>query len=309
MDLVMTPEKSVQGPAAPVGVREDARRPVRVYVPGRPSLTWHDFGPHRVVTSFWHHRALTLQLCRREIAARYRGSVLGLAWSFVTPLLMLAVYAFVFTVVFQARWDIAVGNHVEYALVLFAGLIVFTVFSECVGRAPGLIMENPSYVKRIVFPLEALGWVTLISSLINASISLGILSVGYLFVVGWPPATLLWAPLVLAPFSLMVLGLTWFLAPLGLYVRDVRQVVGVVLPVFMFASPVFYPVSALPQAARQVMALNPLAFTMDQLRAVALFGQHPDILSLAVFTLIAGGIAWASLAFFLATKRGFADVL
>ena len=292
------------------GARRAApRENVRVFVPGRPSLSWHAFGPQRVFTSFWDHRGLILQLTRREIAARYRGSVLGVAWSFVTPLLMLAVYTFVFTVVFEARWDIAVGNQVEFALVLFAGLIVFYIFSECIGRAPGLLMENPSYIKRIIFPLEILGWIAVVSALFNAVISLGILLVGYVLVVGVPPLTTLWTPVVLAPYALLVLGITWILAPLGLYVRDVRQVVSVILPIFMFASPLFYPLSAIPEAARPYMALSPLAFTMEQLRAVALFGIQPDFVGLAIFTAIATFIAWCGFAFFQITKRGFADVL
>lgn len=282
---------------------------VRVYVPGRPTLSWTEFGPQRVVSSFWNHRALILQLCRREIAARYRGSFLGFAWSFVTPLLMLAVYTFVFTMVFEARWEVKVGNQVEFALVLFAGLIVFYIFSECIARAPALLLENPSYIKRVVFPLETLGWVALLSALFNAIISIGILFVGYLFVVGLPPATILWLPLVLAPFSLMLVGLIWFIAPLGLYIRDVRQVVAVILPIFMFASPLFYPISALPEVARGVMVLSPLAFTMEQLRAVALFGNGPNLAGLALFSLIGAGMAWLGLVWFLLTKRGFADVL
>lgn len=281
----------------------------KVYLPGRPNLTWRDFGPQHLFLSFWNHRNLVLQLSLREIAARYRGSVLGLAWSVFTPLLMLAIYTFVFTVVFEVRWEVSVGNKVEFALVLFAGLIIFQLFSECVGRAPGLLLENPAYIKKVIFPLEILGWISLLSALFNAVISLGILLLGYIIVVGVPPVTLIWTPLVLAPFLLLLLGLTWLLAPLGLYLRDVRQAIGVILPVFMFASPVFYPISAVPESARWVMQLNPLAFIIEQLRAVALFGKQPELVGLALFTLVAAVIAWCGFVFFRITKRGFADVI
>lgn len=286
-----------------------AEKQTRIYVPGKPSLSWREFGPQQVLASFWKHRGLILQLSRREVAARYRGSMLGVAWSLVTPLLMLAVYTFVFTVVFETRWEVKVGNQVEFALILFAGLIVFNIFSECFARAPVLLAENPSYIKRIVFPLEILAWIALVSALFNAVVSMGILLVAYSLIVGLPPATVFWTPVVIAPFALLVLGLTWILAPLGLFVRDIRQVVGVILPIFMFASPLFYPLSALPEAVQPYMALNPLAFTIEQLRAVALFGTQPDFLSLAVFSLVAVLIAWSGLVFFLVTKRGFADVL
>jgi lipopolysaccharide transport system permease protein len=291
------------------GQRAASERPVKIYVPGRATLSWCEFGPHRIIASFWNHRGLILQLCRREIAARYRGSVLGLAWSFITPLLMLAVYTFVFSTVFKARWDVSVDNKVEFALVLFAGLIVFGIFSECLSRAPSLLLENPSYIKRIIFPLESLAWVTLLSSLFNAIISVAILAVGFLLVSGMPPLTIFWLPVVLLPMSLMLLGLVWILASLGIYVRDVSQLVAIILPVFMFASPLFYPLSALPAMARHVLALSPLAFTMEQVRGVALFGAQPNLLGLAIFSVVGAAVAWLGLVWFLFTKRGFADVL
>lgn len=222
-------------------------RPVAVHTASRPRLSLAEYGPQHIITSFTRNAGLIFQLTRREIAGRYRGSVLGVAWSFVTPMLMLAVYTFVFSVVFQTRWDATLDNRFEFALVLFAGLIVFYLFSECVGRAPTLLLENPSYIKRIVFPLEALPWILVLSALFNAVISIGILITAYTLAVGLPPLTVLWLPVVLVPFLLFTLGLVWFLAATGLFIRDVRQFVGIVLPVLMFASPLFYPVSALPR--------------------------------------------------------------
>lgn len=286
-----------------------ASRPVFVHAAGRRRISLAECGPQHLLTSFTRNSGLILQLTQREIAARYRGSVLGVAWSFVTPMLMLAIYTFVFSVVFQTRWHTSLDNRFEFALVLFAGLIVFYLFSECIGRAPSLLLENTSYIKRIVFPLEALAWVVVLSALFNTLISFGILLAAYVIVVGLPPLTLLWLPVVLAPLVLLTLGLVWFFASTGLYIRDVRQFVGIILPVLMFASPLFYPVSALPESFRGYMRFNPLAAAMEQVRDVTLFGNHPDLLWLTLSLGLSLVIAWAGLAWFLVTKRGFADVV
>ena len=275
----------------------------------RPRLSLAEHGPQHIFTSFTRNAGLILQLTRREIAARYRGSVLGVAWSFVTPMLMLAIYTFVFSVVFQTRWASPLNNRFEFALVLFAGLIVFTLFSECVSRAPTLMAENPSYIKRIVFPLEALAWVTMMTALFTAAVSFGILLVAYVIIIGVPPLTVLWLPVVLAPIVLMTLGLVWFLSSTGLFIRDIRQFVGIVLPVLMFASPLFYPVSALPERVRDYMQLNPLAVAMEQVRDVVLFGNPPSVAVLGWSLGLSFAVAWAGVVWFRVTKRGFADVV
>jgi len=284
-------------------------RPVTVHTAGRPRLSFAEHGPQHIFTSFTRNAGLITQLARREIATRYRGSVLGLAWSFVTPMLMLAIYTFVFSVVFQTRWATPMNSRFEFALVLFAGLIVFTLFSECIARAPSLMAENPSYIKRIVFPLEALPWVSMTAALFNAAISFGILLVAYVLIAGLPPLTVLWLPVVLLPLVLMTLGLIWFLSSTGLYIRDIRQFVGIVLPVLMFASPLFYPVSALPEWVRGYMQLNPLAVAMEQVRDVLLFANPPQARVLILSYVLSLLVAWAGVVWFLVTKRGFADVV
>jgi lipopolysaccharide transport system permease protein len=282
---------------------------IAVHAAQRPRITWRDYGPHRVITSLTDNFDLIMQLTGREIAARYRGSALGVLWSFVTPILMLAIYTFVFSVVFQTRWNTSIDSRFEFAMILFAGLIVFYLFSECVGRAPTLLLENPSYIKRIVFPLEALGWVVMLNALFNALISSVILVAAFTLMVSAPPLTVLWLPLVITPFILFTLGLVWFLSATGVYVRDVRQLVGIILPMLMFASPLFYPLSALPAAVRGYMGLNPLASAMENVRSVALFGNTPDMLGLGLTLALSLVVAWAGLAWLLATKRGFADVV
>ncbi|SET22839.1 lipopolysaccharide transport system permease protein [Nitrosomonas marina] len=250
-------------------------------------------------------------MIRREITSRYRGSILGLLWSFVTPLLMLAIYTFVFSVVFKARLELADGtdNRFEFAMVLFAGLIIFNLFSECMTRAPALILNNVNYVKRIIFPLEILPWITLGAALFHTGISFLVLF-AFLLCIGqslfW---TALLLPVVIFPFILLTMGLSWFLASIGVFVRDISQFIGLVLTMLLFMSPIFYPASALPESVRAYLFLNPLTFIIEQTRAVILFGQLPDWAGMAVYYAIGFLVAWGGLAWFQKTRKGFGDVL
>lgn len=257
------------------------------------------------------HFQLVLQMVRREIASRYRGSFLGLLWSFVTPLLMLAIYTFVFGVVFKVRLAQAegIGNKFEFALLLFAGLIVFNLFSECLSRAPTLILNNTNYVKRIIFPLEILPWVTLGAGLFHAGISYGVLFI-FLMAAGQSLSwTVLLLPIILLPFIFFTLGLTWFLASVGVFVRDIGQFIGLVLTMLLFMSPIFYPASALPESVREYLFLNPLTFIIEQSRAVILFGRLPDWSGLTIYYAISLLVAWSGFLWFQKTRKGFADVL
>ncbi|TRW92220.1 ABC transporter permease [Candidatus Methylobacter oryzae] len=248
-------------------------------------------------------------MVKREVIGRYRGSFLGLLWSFVNPVLMLTIYTFVFGFVFKARWGQDNTDKYEFALVLFTGLIVFNLFSECISRAPGLILANVNYVKKVIFPLEVLPWVALGSALFHAGISLGVLFV-FLAVLGhdfsW---TMLWLPMILLPFALLIMGLSWLLASVGVFIRDVGQIVGMALTVLMFMSPIFYPLSALPDSVSHYLFLNPLTLVVDQVRNILIWGQQPHWSYLAVYTAISIFIAWFGLLWFEKTRKGFADVL
>lgn len=259
--------------------------------------------------SAYNHYPLILQMVKREVIGRYRGSFLGLLWSFVNPVLMLTVYTFVFGFVFKARWGQGDPDKYEFALVLFAGLILFNLFSECIGRAPGLILANINYVKKVVFPLEILPWVALGSALFHSSISLCVL-LTFLALIGhdffW---TMLYLPIVLLPFLLLIMGLSWLLASIGVFIRDVGQLIGMALTVLMFMSPIFYPLSALPESIRPYLLLNPLTFVVEQVRNILLWGLQPDWRYLAVYSLVSLVVAWLGLLFFSKTRKGFADVL
>ncbi len=265
--------------------------------------------PVEMFASFWRNRELILASAKREILGRYRGSVLGLLWSFFNPIFMLAVYTFVFSVVFKARWSVGSESKTEFALVLFAGLIVFNLFAECINRAPGLILANPNYVKKVVFPLETLPYVSLLSALYHALISLGVWLAAYMILFGIPHASALYLPFIAIPFAFFIMGLSWILASLGVYLRDVSQFIGVVTSVLMFLSPIFYPISALPENYQHLLYLNPLTPVIEMARDVLYWGKMPDFPLLALYWLVTGIIAWLGFAWFQKTRKGFADVL
>jgi lipopolysaccharide transport system permease protein len=266
--------------------------------------------PAAMFRSLWRNRDLIWQMTRREIAARYRGSIIGLAWSFINPLLMLAVYTFVFSVVFKARWGIdGHESRADFAIILFVGLIVFGLFAETVNRAPGQIVSNANYVKKVVFPLEILSIVSLGSVLFHSMVSLIVLLLAQLIINRAIPWTVVLFPLVLLPLIFTSLGVAWFLAALGVYIRDIGQITTVFTTVLMFLSAIFYPISALPEEYRPWLRLNPLVLIISESRKVLVFGSLPDWSWLGISLLMGLAIAFAGFWWFQKTRKGFADVL
>lgn len=259
--------------------------------------------------SLWSHRALIRQLVRREVIGRYRGSMLGIVWSFFYPMLMLAVYTFVFSIVFQARWSADTGSKSEFALILFAGLLIHGLFAECVNRAPGLILANVNYVKKVVFPLEILPVVALGSALFHALVSVAVLLLFFLLTQGQLHLATLLLPMVLLPLLLLTLGIAWLLAAAGVYLRDIGQTTGIITSALLFLSPVFYPISALPEIYRPYLQLNPLTFIIAQSRTVLIWGKMPDWAGLGIYLAISLTVAWAGYYLFQKARKGFADVL
>lgn len=260
--------------------------------------------------SLWRNRQLIVQMTRREVVGRYRGSVMGLAWSFFNPILMLVVYTFVFSVVFKSRWGTGGDeSQTSFAIVLFVGLIVYNLFAEMANRAPGLILANVNYVKKVIFPLEILPVVGLGAALFHSLISLGVLLVAILLIKGSLVWTVVYFPLILVPLLIATLGVAWFLASLGVFVRDVGQTIGILTTVLMFVSPVFFPISALPKDFQFWQMLNPLAFAIEQSRGVIIFGKQPDWSELGIYAGASLLVAWAGYWWFQKTRKGFADVL
>ncbi|MBB5864289.1 ABC transporter permease [Xanthomonas sp. 3058] len=265
--------------------------------------------PSAMVRSFISNRVLIYQLAKREVISRYRGSLMGLAWSFFNPLLMLAVYTFVFSVVFNARWGVETAHKGDFAIILFAGILVHGIFAECVNRAPTLIVGNASYVKRVVFPLETLPWVAMGAALFHAMVSLAVLLLAQLLIRGTLPVTVMYLPLVLFPLVMLTMGLAWMLSALGVFVRDIGQMTGILTTILLFLAPVFYPVTSLPEGIRKWIYLNPLTFIIEQARNVLIWNVAPDFVGLSKYTVFAAFLAWLGYLCFQKLRRGFADVI
>jgi len=269
--------------------------------------------PMYLITSLVKNRRLMFDLARRDAIGRYKGSVLGIFWSLLTPLLMLSVYTFVFSGIFKSRWagggPAQSGSHAEFAVVLFAGMIVFNVFAECVNRAPAMILANTNFVKKIIFPLEILPCVILLSALFHASVSIAILLIAEWYVQGYIPVTAVLLPVVYVPLCLLILGISWALSATGVYLRDIGQTIGIFVTALMFLSPIFFPVSSLPEHFREFVYWNPLTFPIEQSRNVIVWGKMIDWRVWALYLAISSVVAWLGFAWFQKTRKGFADVV
>lgn len=260
-------------------------------------------------TSQWRNRELIIQMVKRELNSRYQGSFLGILWAFIQPLILLVVYTFVFSEVFNARWGTQVSGKTDFALALFTGMTVHNLFTEVLNKSPTLITSNTSYVKKIIFPLEILPTITIGTASIQAAISAGTILAINLLVTKQIAISALTLPLVLLPLIFFVMGISFILASLGVYIRDLSQSIGLITSVSVFLSPVFYPISALPEKYRGWLYLNPLTYIIEETRNVMLWGNFPDWYTLALYTI--GSIGFATLGFnwFQKTRKGFADVI
>lgn len=260
--------------------------------------------------SLWLHRQLIKQMAWREVVGRYKGSVMGLLWSFINPVLMLAVYTFVFSVVFKAKWGVdGDESKTSFALVLFVGLIMHGLLAEVLNRSPSLILSNVNYVKKVVFPLEILPMISIVAAIFHSVISLLVLLLVSVAINGYLPWTIILIPFVMLPLATLVIGLAWMLASIGVFIRDVGQTIGIITTVMLFMSPVFFPLSALPEKYHPFILANPLTFIIEQSRAVLIFGHLPNWSGLGIYMLIATVVAWLGYAWFQKTRKGFADVL
>lgn len=268
--------------------------------------------PMALLRSLIRNRQLISQMTRREVIGRYKGSVMGLLWSFLNPIFMLAVYTFFFSVIFKARWGVVDGveeSKTQFAVVLFVGMIVHGLFAETLNRSPALITGNVNYVKKVIFPLEILPVINLGAALFHSIISLMVLLTAFVIFNHYLPWTVILAPLVFLPLLIVSLGFSWILASLGVFIRDVGQTIGLITTVMMFLSPVFFPITAMPEQYRSLIMANPLTFIIEQAREVLIWGHIPDWQGIIVYTLAAITVAWIGFIWFQKTRKGFADVL
>ena len=265
--------------------------------------------PLYIPGSIVEHRFVISQLAKRAILGRYRGTVLGLLWSLVTPLLLLAVYTFVFGTILEVRWVSQSGGNAEFAAILFSGMLVHGILAECLTQASTLIVSNPQYVKKVVFPLEALPWVTVISAFFQGAISTGILLIYLFFVQGSIPWTAVLFPIPLFVLAFVCIAVGWLISATAVYLKDIAQMMGLLSTVLFFMAPILYPKTALPVEFQNLLYLNPLTYIIEQFRAVVLWGELPNWSGLSLYGIASVAIAWMSLAWFQKPRKGFADVL
>lgn len=260
--------------------------------------------------TIWANRSVISQLTVRESTGKYKGSVIGLGWSLFHPILMLAVYTFVFSVIFKSRWaESATESRFDYAIIMFVGIIIHGILSDVFNKASTLITSNVNYVKKVVFPLEILPIISLGAALFHAGISLLVLLTAYILVNGALQVTVLILPLIILPFLLLVLGLAWIIASLGVFIRDTSQTISIITLVMLFLAPVFYSAQIVPEDYRTLLNLNPLTFIIEQSRNVIIFGRQPDWISLLGYSGASFLIFWFGYVWFQKTKKGFADVI
>lgn len=261
---------------------------------------------------FTNNFNLISQLTKRDVLERYRGSQLGLLWSFAHPVMMLLVYMFVFGVVFKMKWGVTPGagyGEINFGVVIFSGLVLHGFLGEMLMRSAGLITGNAQYVKKVVFPLPVLSIVAMGTALFHLLVSLLILMI-FALATGVPLyATVLYTPIVLLPFICLMLGISWIVSAICVLVRDIAQILTVLVTVLLFVSPVFYPLSKVPEDYRSLLYLNPLTAIIEQFRKITLFGEQPDWWVLSTYLLIGVVTMFVGYWFFNRVKRVFADVV
>lgn len=255
------------------------------------------------------HRSLTVELARRDILGRYRGASFGLLWSLISPFMMLMIYTFAFGTVMGGRWPQVEAGDTSFSIILFAALIVHGFFSECLVKSPTLVTANPNFVKRVIFPIDILPWPLVLSALFHTGTTLVVFLVLRLAMDGQVEWTTVLFPLVMLPLVVLCLAMSWFLAALGVYLRDITQVTPLLSLAMLFLSTAMMPLESVPEDYRWVFMLNPLSFIIDQARAVLLWGEMPDWLGLGIYLAVALVLVYAARYFFATTRRGFADVL
>lgn len=267
--------------------------------------------PGTLIGHMLRYRDLIRQFAGREVESRHKGTFLGAAWTLINPLMQLLIYTFLFSVVFEMRWGQidAVGAHAEFALTFFCGNVVFMLFQECATRAPSLILDRPNLVRKVVFPLEILPVSSLLAQLVFTGVGVAVLLGAALIATGSLPVTALLFPLVLVPACLFSFAAGWLLAALGVFIRDIKQVVAVLVQMLFFATPIFYPVANVPEQYRPILMANPFTPIVEMSRQTLLWGEVPSFATLGLLTLGGWAAMQASYAWFMRAKRGFADVV
>ena len=257
----------------------------------------------------WQNYDLIVGFVRRDIQARFRDTVFGVFWAVAAPLVKLGVYTAIFGALIQPRWQNQVTDPHIVAFTYFSGLVFVEFFVECLNASANMVRDNTTYIKKVVFPVEILPWIAIGYATFRVFVGMTLVLIAYVGLVGLPPVDVLVIPILFFLFALIVLGLMWILSAVAVYVRDVGHFVTAFLPIMMFISPVFFPLSAVPEPAATLMLINPLSFPLEQMRA-ALFGAGFHAwLEGAIYAAVAILVASLGYRFFLKVRPGFADVL
>lgn len=266
--------------------------------------------PWEIARHLYQYKTLIYELTKRDIAIRYRGSYLGIFWSFLRPLCMLCVFGVVFGYIFQSKLgQFPHESKVDFALALFSGLMIFDMFGECLGRAPTLILSNANYVTKVVFPLEILPVSVVVAAFCHLLISLIPLLIGVAIAHGSVPLTAVYVPVILVPVVLLCLGTTWFFASLGVFFRDINSFVPVLLIIVMYASAIFYAIDKVPPLFQPVVHVNPLAILIHHLRCAIMWGTPINWAQFGVHFVGCAAFMILGYIIFMRTKNAFADVI
>lgn len=255
------------------------------------------------------HKGLIWTMAKRDLAIRYKGSVMGVLWGFFNPLLMLGIYTFVFQYVFKAKWGVEVDNPIGYAVILFSGLILHMWFAEVATRSVSLMSSNSNLVKKVVFPLEILPWVVLVASCIQFLASFVVLLVFMFFEGVDISSQLLLFPLAILPFSLMLIGAAYFLAALGLFIKDLEQFIQSFVTILLFTSTIFFSLKNVPGIIQPFIKINPLTIPVEAFRDFVLFDGLSSFNDLLIFTGLSFVFACFSFYCFRKLSPLFPDVL
>jgi lipopolysaccharide transport system permease protein len=260
------------------------------------------------VLTIWRNRGLIRVMARRDIVGRYRGSFGGAFWTIINPLLLMLTYFFVFGVVLRSRFG-QDQSRSGFALYFLAGMLPWLAFSEAAGRSPGVMLEHRNFVKKLVFAVETLPVNLVAAGLVSELFAVVLFCAFLLAVRGGVPPSVVWLPALLIPQVLFTTGVSWFLAALGVFVRDLGQVMGFVLTIWFFVTPICYPEASLPQAARVLLSKNPIYVLVRGYRAILLENHAPAWGALWKLWLLAGVVFVLGHAWFYKLRKSFADMM
>lgn len=256
------------------------------------------------------NKYLLLNLLRREIYAKFKNSYMGLLWIFIIPLIMIFLYTFIFSFIFQSR----VGGEIEvprtyFALQLFSSLVLFNFFSDTFVKSISSISSNVNYVKKIIFPLDILCWVNLGESLFNLTISLMVWFLAYFIIVGVPNWHIIFLPLILLPYAFFIIGTSWIISSISVFVRDLQQVSNLIITILLFSSPIFYNLTTIPEKLQKFLFINPLTAPIVFSKQIFYEGTFPDLSTFFIYSLFSVTIFFIGFCIFNILRKDFSDVL